>query len=270
MRPTAPVIAACAAALSLVLAGCTGDGRAVAERTLVVGVADDAPGFSTVDAEGRLVGFDIDVARYVADALGWSDREVEFRAVAATARELALKSGEVDLVVGTFRITSDSERLVDFAGPYLTARQDLLVAADEAAITGPHSLDGRTLCSVVGSPDAAVVRQDRFSPGVRLSRATSLGACVDALLGGEVDAVTGDDVVLAGYVAEHPGLLRTVGSPFVEHAYGIGLPEGSPDVAVVDDVLREMASSGTWHDSYAEHLGDTGAPVPEPPVPGVR
>ncbi len=268
-----------AALLSSASVGCSGEVREVVSavgvstsqppRTLVVGVGEDVPGFSTLDADGRPVGFDVDVARYVARGLGWSQLEVEYRPIPNGERARSLESGEVDLVVSTFRTNLPNERLVDFAGPYLIGRQDLLVQAGNAVITGPHSLDGSILCSVIGSPDAAVLQQERFSPAVRLRREGSLADCVDDLLTSQVDAVTADDVVLDGYVAEHPGELKVVESPFLLHSYGIGLPEGSPDVAIVNELIADMAEEGAWGDSYRRNLSPAGTTVPDPPVPGV-
>ncbi|WP_323791776.1 transporter substrate-binding domain-containing protein [Nocardioides sp.] len=267
MRPF-PLLAALCALLSVVLGGCAdGSSAATAQRTLVIGIGDDVPGFSTLDEAGAPVGFDVDVAHYLARGLGWSAEETEFRPLPDSTRERSLQSGEVDLVVSTYPATAHSDRLVDLAGPYLTARQDLLVAADEAGITGPHTLAGRRLCSVVDTPDAAVLQQPAFSPGVALRPAESLAACVDLLLGGEVDAVTGDDVMLDGYTQRYDGL-KVLESPFGVRSYGIGLPKGSPDGAVVEELLRRMIESGAWDDSYREHLLTPGATVPEPPAPG--
>lgn len=271
MRSIPLPLGVCALLLSLVLGGCADDPVAGPQRTLVIGVGEGEPGFSDIDGdEPELVGFDIDVARYVARALGWAQQEIEYRPIPRSTRAQALRSGEVDMVVSTFRITPETERVVDFAGPYLVGRQDLLVRSDNATITGPSSLDGRILCAVTGSPDARVLQEPRFSPDVRLRPAASLSECVDDLLAGDVDAVTSDDVVLAGYVAENPDDIKVVDSPFDVHHYGVGLPQGSPDVAVVDDVLREMIEVGIWRSSYLRYLREPGTTVPTPPVPGSR
>lgn len=269
MRPTHLLAGAGAVLLSLALGGCADDSVAQStQRTLVVGVGADVPGFSTFNSDDEPVGFDIDVARYVARSLGWAEREIEYRPIDEDRLRQELQSGEVDLVVSTFRMTPEHERLVDFAGPYLLTKQDLLVAADNATITGPHSLDGRRLCSVSGSSDASTIKQERYSPTARLMRADSIAECVEDLLAGKIAAVTGDDVALAQYVAENPQDLKVVGSPFAIHRYGVGLPEGSPDVAVVNKVLAEMMDSGAWRNSFVRYLHASGTTVPDPPVPG--
>ncbi|CAN5232865.1 glutamate ABC transporter substrate-binding protein [soil metagenome] len=269
MRATHKLAGVCAALLSLALSGCGDDSVAEpTQRTLVIGVGEDVPGFSTMSADDQPVGFDIELARYVARSLGWAEREIEYRPIDPGDRRTALQSGALDLVVSTYPMLAQDERVVDFAGPYLIGKQDLLVAADNATITGPHSLNKRTLCSVSGSSDAATIKQERFSPRVRLARADSLSDCVDDLLAGDVDAVTADDVVLTGYVAQHRHLLKVVGSPFAIHRYGIGLPEGSPDVGVINDLITQRIDSGAWRNSFVRFLSKGGMTVPEPPVPG--
>ena len=258
-----------AALLGLALTGCTDDAvTAGAQRSLTIGIDADAPGFAELEGD-ELVGFDIDVARYVATALGWTAQEIDFAPLAPGDREESLQNGDVDLVVGTYRMTPERSRLVDFAGPYLTGKQDLLVTFDNAGITGPHSLEGRRLCSVRGSEDSALLTSDRFSPGARVVSRASLRECVEAVRDGDAGAVSADDVVLSGFVAEDPQELKVVESPFATHRYGIGLPQGSPDVAVINDLIAEWISSGNWRASYVEHLGDGGLPLPRPPSPGV-
>ncbi|MFP3340808.1 transporter substrate-binding domain-containing protein, partial [Micrococcus sp. SIMBA_131] len=63
-------------------------------------------------------------------------------------REHALENGEVDMIFATYSITDARKERVAFAGPYFVAGQDLPVRADDTAITGPESLEGKNLCSV--------------------------------------------------------------------------------------------------------------------------
>ena len=53
-------------------------------------------------------------------------------------------------MLSTYTITEDRKQIVDFAGPYFVAHQDLLVRRNETEITGPETLNGKDLCSVAG------------------------------------------------------------------------------------------------------------------------
>lgn len=111
---------------------------------------------------------------------------------------------------------------VSFAGPYLVTGQSLLVKADNSDITGPDSLqNNKKLCSVSGSTPAQRIK-DKY-PGVQLQQYDTYSACIEALKNGAIDAVTTDEVILAGYAAQSPGTFKIVGQPFSEENYGIGL-----------------------------------------------
>ncbi|MFB9312850.1 glutamate ABC transporter substrate-binding protein [Nocardioides plantarum] len=260
--------AAVLAVLATSVSACSNDDDAKAsdDARIVIGVSDARPGLSAEKADGSFSGFDVDMASYVARRLGWSDRQVTFRALPDDDREQALSTGEVDMVVSAYTITTERAKAVDFAGPYLVAGQDLLVAR-KSEISGPRSLNGKTVCGTRGSAELARVQEAEFSRRAVLKGADDIAACVDLLLAGRVDAVTTDDAVLAGFAKKHATRLRLVGSPFSTDYYGIGLPQGSPDVAVVNDILQRAIDDGTWQASFDRHLGASGFAAPLPPVP---
>ena len=118
---------------------------------LRIGIKFDQPGLGYREGSAQPTGFDTDVARYVADKLGVAEQDIEWVQTPSANRENALENGEVDMIFATYSITDARKERVDFAGPYFVAGQDLLVRADDTAITGPEALDGKNLCSVTGS-----------------------------------------------------------------------------------------------------------------------
>lgn len=256
------------AALVLSLTACSGDGKvANTPDDLVIGVSGTDPGLALVNADGSFSGFDVDIAAYLAKGLGWNARDITYEIVAPEQREAALANGDIDMIVSAYPMTAERDKAVDFAGPYFLAGQDLLVALD-SRITGPRNLDGRRVCGVEGSASLARVKEPEYSPGAALQEATDISACVDRLLAGQVDAVTTDDVILAGFAEQHPEELKVVGSPFSTDYYGVGLPQGSPDVAVVNDLLTRAIDDGTWQSDFDDHFGSSGYTPPVPPAPG--
>jgi glutamate transport system substrate-binding protein len=90
---------------------------------------------------------------------------------------------------------------VAFAGPYFVAGQDLLIRDDTTDIVGPESLNnGKKLCSVSGSTPAQRIK-DEYASGVDLVEFQTYSECVQALITNKVDAVTTDDIILAGLAA---------------------------------------------------------------------
>lgn len=253
-------LAACSSPDENTLLGKAGSGH------LTIGIRFDQPGLAQHTLDGRFVGFDVDVATYVAGQLGVPASGIRWRETTSATREIDLTSGTVDLVVATYSITDSRKKLIDFAGPYFETGQDLLVRKNDQAITGPETLNGRRLCSVTGSTPAQQVK-NRFAQAVQLVEYPRYPDCVTALLAGQVDAVTTDGVILAGYVTENPELLKVVGKPFSVERYGIGLRQGDPDgKAALDKAIQQMVGSGKWADSLRDNIGPSGYPFPPPPV----
>ena len=88
-----------------------------------------------------------------------------------------------------------------------------MVRADDHSINGPEDLNGKRLCSVTGSTSAKVVKE-RFAKEVQLMEQPGYAECATALFSGIVDAVTTDDIILAGLASASRGKLRVVGKPF--------------------------------------------------------
>ena len=76
-------------------------------------------------------------------------------------RESFMPDGQVDIVVATYTINDARKKLVDFAGPYYEAGQDIMVAkGNPEKIEGPDDLAGKNVCSVEGSTPAQNIRDN--------------------------------------------------------------------------------------------------------------
>lgn len=259
------------AALALVATACGGDEEKSASEsaqsgTLTVGIKFDQPGLGQRNPDGTYSGFDVEVAKYVAGKLGVQPDGITWKESPSAQRETLIQNGEVDYVVATYSITDARKEKVDFAGPYLTTGQSLLVRADNTDITGPESLNGgKKLCSVTGSTPAQRV-QENYAHEVQLQELDTYSACVEALRNGAIDAVTTDAVILAGYAAQFPGELKVVGEPFSEENYGIGLAKGDTDTRTkINDAIEEMIADGSWQKAFESTIGPSGYPIPQPP-----
>jgi glutamate transport system substrate-binding protein len=268
------VALAAGAALALTMAACGGgEGGAGGTEgdTLTIGIKYDQPGLGQKDGE-TFKGFDVDVARYVAKELGFADDKVEFKETPSAQRETAIQGGQVALIFATYSITDARKEKVSFAGPYFIAGQDLLVAADNTDITGPDSMNGKTLCSVTGSTPAEKIKKE-YATTVKLFEQDTYSKCVEALVGGTVDAVTTDNVILAGFAAQpqYAGKLKVVGKPFSEERYGVGLKKGDTELCgKVNAALEKMVSDGSWQKAVDANVGPSGFKVDSstnPPKP---
>ncbi|GAA2583489.1 glutamate ABC transporter substrate-binding protein [Actinomadura fulvescens] len=222
--------------------GASEEGSILRERTWTVGVRPDLPGLGLKRADGTFEGFDVDVARYVAGRLG---RKVTFVQALAADRIPKLLSGEVDLMVATFSITADRKNEVAFAGPYYVSYQDLLVRSDDTAIKNVRDLSGRRICAVRGTDAAQKVAAMR-GVSVRITHADDYDGCMALLRGRQVDALTTNDVILAGLVRREGKGVRLVSAQYAEQRTGIGLRKGDPDgCEAVNKAITEMYQDGT-------------------------
>ncbi|MCK2240518.1 MULTISPECIES: glutamate ABC transporter substrate-binding protein [unclassified Crossiella] len=269
-------IGAALAAVALVAAcGTAGQGSANGSRSLVVraegdkkltvGIRFDQPGLSLKVTESKFEGFDVDVAKYIAAQLGVQPADITWKEVRAADRENFIKNGTVDFVVATYSINDTRKQAVSFAGPYFVAGQGILVRSNTNDITGPESLNGRKLCSVKDSTSAQQVRQ-KFAKDAQLVEYFRYSECINALLLNNVDAVTTDDVILAGFAAQNPELLKVIGKPFTQERYGIGLNKDDAEGrTAVNTAIEKMISSGEWKKSIDRNVGPSGYQVPTAP-----
>ncbi|MGV0990977.1 MAG: glutamate ABC transporter substrate-binding protein [Mycobacterium sp.] len=253
-----------AVALPLSLTAC-GGGSSSGDK-IVIGTKFDQPGLGVKNPDGSMSGFDVDVARYVAKELGYPEDKIEWKESPSAQRETLISNDQVKFIVATYSITDARKQKVDFAGPYLLTGQSLLVKADNTDITGPESLqDNKKLCSVSGSTPAQRIK-DKY-PGVQLQQYDTYSACIEALRNGAIDAVTTDEVILAGYAAKTPGEFKIVGKPFSEERYGIGLKKDDSALrAKINDALAKMEADGAWKAAFDKNLGPAGLTAPAPPA----
>ncbi|MGI8810061.1 MAG: glutamate ABC transporter substrate-binding protein [Acidimicrobiales bacterium] len=243
--------------------------RALQERgRLVVGTKFDQPLFGGRNpVTGAVEGFDVEIAKLMARGIFGDniDGKVQFVETVSRDRESAIVDGRVDIVVATYSITAERRRLVDFAGPYYMAGQDILVRRDEASILRVDDLNGRRVCAVEGSTSLEVIRARAPRADVSITY-DRYSQCADALLAGRVDAVTTDNTILLGIVKEHPGQLKLVNDPFTVEPYGIGLRRGDTAFrSFLNDRLEHTFANGDWKRAFEATVGHAGEPAPRPP-----
>lgn len=236
---------------------------------LTIGISFDQPGLGLKDGD-TYTGFDVDTATYVAQALGVPKENITWKEADPADRETLLSSGQVDLVFSTYSITDDRKQKVDFAGPYFVAHQDLLVRRNEEEITSPETLNGRVLCSVTGTTSSTYIK-DNYKGKINLKEFPKYSDCVAALANSEVDAVTTDDVILAGFAAEekYKGKLKVIGRGFTDEKYGVGIKKGDSEmVTKVNEALKQYVADGSWKKAIQSTVGPSGYRIPAAPAPG--
>jgi glutamate transport system substrate-binding protein len=287
LRSLLLVFTACA----LVLAGCGGDdddssssdttveetpefaagstmARLADAGSIRIGTKFDQPGLGNINLEtDEPEGFDVEMGKIIAGKLGIGEDDIEWIETVSANREAFISTDRVDLVIATYTINDQRKAQVDFAGPYYVAGQDLLVKQDDDSINGPDDLAGKKVCAATGSTPIQRIR-DSY-PEAEAVEFDTYTECVDQLEANVIDAVSTDDIILAGYASDpkYEGLFRVVGETFSEEPYGIGLKKGDDDFRTfLNDTLEEAFEDGTWTDAFDATLGASGSEAPEPPA----
>ncbi|WP_280491212.1 glutamate ABC transporter substrate-binding protein [Nocardia asiatica] len=232
---------------------------------LTVGIKFDQPGLGLRNKDGSYSGFDVEVAKYVAGRLGVQPDRITFKEAPSPQRETLIENGQVDYIVATYSINDKRKEKIDFAGPYYVAGQSLLVRADNADINGPDNLKGKKVCSVKGSTPAQNIEKN--FPDTQLQTNDTYSLCLEGLRAGSWDAVTTDDIILAGYAAQSSGAFKVVGKPFTTENYGIGLKKGDQELRdKINDAIESMIADGSWKKAFDSTVGASGYQAPQPPT----
>jgi glutamate transport system substrate-binding protein len=231
--------------------------------SITIGTKFDQPLFGLVGPDGVPQGFDVEIGKLIAGKLGIPEDGIEWVETISSNREPFIESGQVDIVIATYTINDARKEIVSFAGPYYEAGQSILTLTENEDIQGPDDLAGKKVCTVSGStpernllenfPDTEVVPFGAYSD------------CIDPLRNGQVDAVSTDNVILAGFAADNEDL-EVRGEPFTEEPYGIGLAKDDTDFRMwINDALEESFEDGSWVEAWESTAG-TVLPTPEPPT----
>ncbi|HEX6246465.1 MAG TPA: glutamate ABC transporter substrate-binding protein [Nocardioidaceae bacterium] len=280
---------AAAAGLSLVLAACgggeNGDDIAVEESpefesgttmaeisergTVTVGTKFDQPGFGLLGLEDTPEGFDVEVAKIIAGAMGIAPEDIEWKETPSDIREQVIEDGEVDFVVATYTINDERKERITFAGPYYEAGQMLMVREDYDDIEDPEDLKENPdakVCSVTGSTPSEQIKEYLASEN-QLVLFDVYDKCADALRTEQVDVVTTDNVILLGFVSESEGEFKLVGEQFTEEPYGIGIEKGDVEFCeFINETLQENEDeyNDAWGRTAGEVDGTEDPTLPEP------
>jgi glutamate transport system substrate-binding protein len=254
------------AVFGLLLAAC-GDsddnGEGASGETLTVGVKFDQPLFG-VDTPDGVVGFDAEIAKYIGAEL---DRPVEFTEAISANRESFLEAGTVDIVVATYTINDARKEIIDFAGPYYLAGQDIMVASgNPLGIEGIDDLNSADVTSCVVEGSTSLENLQSMAPDASFETFGAWGDCGEALGQGRVDAVTTDNVILLGLADESDGAYELVENPFTDEPYGIGVPKGSDLRCEINTILQKAYDDGDWAEAWSNTVGTVASEVPSPPA----
>lgn len=230
-----------------------------------IGTKFDQPLFGQKGLDGKPVGFDVEIGKLVAAKLGIAADKIEWVETVSANREPFIEQGRVDIVVATYTINDKRKQVVSFAGPYYEAGQALMVNKDNTSITKPEDVKGKKVCSVTGSTPAATIVEKY---GAELVPAATYSACLEPLRNKQVEAITTDNVILAGFVNKEPDAFKLASDEtFTKEPYGIGLKKDDTEFRNwINDQLEGFEEDGSYKKAWEGTAGAVIKTAPELPA----
>jgi ABC-type amino acid transport substrate-binding protein len=232
----------------LVLAGCGGkqpasDSKAApaaeGKKVLTMGTSADYPPYENVDAKngGEIVGFDIDIAKAVAEKLGY---ELKIQSMEFNGLIAAMQSKRVDFVMSAMSVTDERKASVDFSNIYFVAQNTIVSKSDKAYKT-LNDIASKRIGVQLGSTQEQVVTDIKDAQIKKMNRIPEL---IQELKSNRIDAAIIEDAVGKGHVKSNPDLVFNVIPVEKEEGYAVAFPKGSTLVNDFNKALKELEESG--------------------------
>lgn len=242
----AGLVALCAAGL---VAGCGGEKKAPAAEApkpqkIIIGLDDNFPPFGFKDKDGKLTGFDIDLAKEASKRLG---EDIEFKAIDWASKEVELKSHKIDAIWSGLTISPERQKNILFSRPYEDTAQIVLVLK-ESPIQSKADLAGKIVATQEGSTGLDSVNSD---PGLKETfkefklYPDYVSAFMDLKVG-RIDALVVNDAVALYYNKLGGSPFRIVDAGYERLPAGVGIAQDNEAFKKkLDAVLEEMKKDGT-------------------------
>ena len=212
---------------------------------LVLGTDPTFAPFEFAGPNGQVQGFDIDIARAIAQDLGV---RLEVRAVGFGAlMPQAVTSGRVDMAMSGITITPERAKVVSFSAPYYRSAQVCIVrGGNPGKFAWPADVKGRVI-GVQANTTGQYAAGDLLKPkGATIKVYDDFAAGLADVRAGRVAALIGDAPTVADLQKRLPGQFQQAGKPLVAEDYGIAVQKGSDLAAAANQTLARLKASGEY------------------------
>ena len=222
---------------------------------LRVGVKMDVPGFGYINPSTREVeGLEIDLARAMAELIVGRKDAIQFVTTTGMTKEALLTNEKVDLVIGTYTITEERRKIVNFSRPYYTDEIGFLVLKG-SGIRSIGDFAGKTIGVTRASTAFSAFDKTPklIGDGSKLHAYASYPEIQNALINGDIHVFSADKSILTGYMNDKTVMLADGVQP---QPYGIGSTLSDKNFAKeVDRMLGKLIEDGTLDKILVKWLG---------------
>lgn len=168
---------------------------------IIIGVKNDYKPFGWLDKEGKLEGFEIDLAKAVAKNMLGSEADLEMVPVVASNRIELLNAGRIDLILATLGVNKNRAKVIDFTKNFYLMAGLVLLAPKDTPIKKWEDLAGRKICGSQGNLYNRILTQ-KFKANMLLYTGTP--GIFKSFQDGRCEAIAFDGPILQQKVNE-PG-----------------------------------------------------------------
>ena len=208
---------------------------------LKVGIEGTYPPYTYHGEDGELTGFDVEVAKAIADKLGV---EADFTESAWDSLLAGIDSGRLDTVINAVSITDERSEKYDFAGPYFYITQQIVVSKDNDDIVDMDSLNGKKMANTATTAYLDLLED----AGASLVQINTADEAVSLISSGRADFTTFNSVVFNEYLQQHPDANLKVAFviPNVVDEYGVPVKKGETALYdAIQSAIDELKEDGT-------------------------
>ena len=211
---------------------------------LRVGTSGGQPPFTMKSKQGQLIGYEIEMAELLTDAMN-----LELKFVEKPFSELlpALENGEVDIIMSGMTITPERNVNFTFAGPYIVSGKSILAKSKRLAVLNEMDEINKPMISIAalkGSTSQSFVK--KHAPKAKLVTTADYESAVMMVLEDKVDILVADYPICVLSVLRHQDAgLATLEEPLTMEPIGIALtPDAFQLHNLLDNYLNALQISG--------------------------
>ncbi|AYA74800.1 ABC transporter substrate-binding protein [Bacillus sp. Y1] len=243
--------------LTLVLAACgqnneSGNGEAEeGKKVLTMGTSADFAPFESRNTSGEVEGFDIDLAKYIAEELGY---ELKIEDMKFDGLIGALQANRVDLVLSGMSATEKRAQNVDFSTQYHHSGE-MFITLKDSEVTSLDQLEGKTVGVQLGTIQEEGARKLQETVDFEIKAVDNATILIQELQSNRIDLAYLDKSVATGYINEQ-GLAGFDDPTSSSPGMAVAFPKGSELVDEVNQVLKEMEENGKLEELKAKWLSE--------------
>ncbi|KUM27017.1 hypothetical protein AU467_18845 [Mesorhizobium loti] len=215
------------------------------QQKIVIGLDATYPPFASIDAAGKMVGFDIDVVDVICAEL---KAQCDLQNVPYDGIFAALEASKIDMIAGGINITDERKQKYLMPGPYIRGPLAFMVPVNSTIDGTPASLKGKTVGTVGGSVFEKYMRE-RVGSGTEVKTYDSMDAAVLDIEAGRVDAVLGEELqIIPAYIQAKPNTYKVAGNSISDPVYmgqGKGMVMRKSDTSLAESVNKAIDSMVT-------------------------